>query len=595
VSGNSQRPARGNDARRQFSKNQRKATHASHRRRLGEFGTPVVSRQPDETLSASEGRCLFHLTRAVDSDNPLSTMTRLPAKIAASVVACLATLTITRAQTSPAVAQAAAPPPPSLFDKFSSDVKNPAGWLSLGADLRVRNEYFNNALSFTSDPGLSPLFGDLHSQDYFRYRGRVWASLFPTNALTVNVRLTAEPREFMEPATMDTFYDKSGMQWRYGIIDNLNVQWKQPLNLPATVTVGRQDIFLGDGWLVGDGTPEDGSFSYFLDSARLTWKLDDQHTTVDAIGIVQYGRPDAWLPTLGPSTTQGGNPEPLLLTDQNEKGAILWIANKSMPEANLDGFFIYKHDSRLNDDPEATFGDDADIFTVGGQVSGLLADHWQYAAEGAYQFGRKHDPELNGQTGTNPLLAPSAQTTGYRDLNAFGVNAKLAYLFKDKMANQVSLSFEFLSGDDPNTKNDEMFDVLWGRWPRWSEMYNIYGYVQESRVGQTANLYRVGPTWSVNPIKKLNFSASYYALFADQEVPTRDLDATLLPALGAPAMVSPFTGKGNFRGHYLQSVLKYQFNKHLSGHLWSEFLFPGDYYVDHTTMTFLRAEVMMTF
>ena len=47
-----------------------------------------------------------------------------------------------------------------------------------------------------------------------------------------------------------------------------------------------------------------------------------------------------------------------------------------------------------------------------------------------------------------------------------------------------------------------MFDVLWGRWPRWSEMYNIYSYVHETRVGQTANLIRFGPTWSVNPTKE---------------------------------------------------------------------------------------------
>ena len=146
------------------------------------------------------------------------------------------------------------------------------------------------------------------------------------------------------------------MQWRYGIIDNLNVQWKKPLDLPATLTVGRQDIFLGDGWLVGDGTPEDGSFTLFLDSARFTYDLKDQHTTIDAIGIVQYARPDAWLPTLGPSTTQWpANPEPLLLTDQNEKGAILWIANKSLPAANLDGYFIYKHDTRINNHPAASF------------------------------------------------------------------------------------------------------------------------------------------------------------------------------------------------------------------------------------------------
>ena len=513
----------------------------------------------------------------------------------ASVVACLATLTTTRAQTSSAVAQPPPAPPPNLFDKFSTDVKNPVGWLSWGGDLRVRNEYFNNALSLTSDPTVSPLFVNLHSQDYFRYRGRVWTSIFPTNVVTFNVRLTAEPREFMEPATMDTYYNKSGMQWRYGIIDNLNVQLKQPFDLPATLTVGRQDIFLGDGWLVGDGTPEDGSFSYFLDSARLTWKLDDQHTTIDAIGIVQYGRPDAWLPTLGPSTTQGGNPEPLMLTDQDEKGAILWVNNKSVAAANLDGYFIYKHDTRLNNAPEAAFGDNADIFTVGGRVSGLVQDHWQYSAEGAYQFGEKQDPELNGQTGSNPLLAPSAQTTGFRDISAFGVNAKAGYLFKDSMANQLNLVFEFLSGDDPNSTGDEMFDLLWGRWPRWSEMYNIYSYVQETRVGQTANLYRFGPTWSLSPTKKMDFSASYYAMFADQSVPTRDLNSTLLPALGGPSELGPFTGNGNFRGHYLQGILKYKFNQHLSGHLWSEFLFPGDYYVDRSMISFLRAEVMMTF
>jgi hypothetical protein len=55
-----------------------------------------------------------------------------------------------------------------------------------------------------------------------------------------------------------------------------------------------------------------------------------------------------------------------------------------------------------------------------------------------------------------------------------------------------------------------------------------------------------------------------------------------------------FTGTGIFRGHYLQSVLKYKFSPHLSGHLWGEVLFPGDYYVNKTMMTFLRAELMFT-
>jgi len=507
-------------------------------------------------------------------------------KLTVGIAVFAATSAITQAQTAtatpaapaaPAVSVAAtpAPPPPTAFDEWAKEVKNPVDWFSWGGDMRVRNEYFNNALSLGSGPSSGP-FGPVHEQDYFRFRGRVWASFFPTNDLTLNFRLAAEPREFLRDSTMDTYFDRSGMQWRYGIIDTLNVQWKHPLDLPATVTVGRQDINLGDNWLFGDGTPEDGSFTSFLDSARVTVDLKEQHTTIDAIGIVQYGRPDAWLPTIGPSTTQGGNPNAYLLTDQNEKGAVLYIANKSLPAANLDGFFIYKHDSALNDAPASIFSDNADIFTVGGRVSGLLEEHWNYSAEGAYQFGRK-------QYQYNIIPAPAAADGRFHDIDAFGVNSKISYLFKDEMNDQLSMVFEFLSGDNPKTGNDEMFDVLWGRWPQWSEMYNIYSYVNETRVGQTANLIRFGPTWSVDPIKDMNFSLSYNALFADQDVPTQ---ATLPTA---------FTGTGDFRGHYLQAVLKYRFTKHLTGHLWSEFLFPGNFYTSRSMMDFLRAEIMYTF
>jgi hypothetical protein len=519
--------------------------------------------------------------------------------IAAALLAFAFVATTAPAQTSAPV-QAPAAAKPCTFDEWAKEIKNPTDWFSWGGDLRVRDEYFNNALSLATDPSLSPLFAPVHEQNYFRYRGRIWFSLFPSNDLSLNVRLTAEPREFTKLSTFDTFYDESGMQWRYGIIDNLNVQWKKPLDLPATLTVGRQDIFLGDGWLMGDGTPEDGSFTFFLDAVRFTYDLKDQHTTIDAIGLLQYARPDAWLPTIGYSGTVPGAPEGLILTDQNEKGAILWIANKSLAEANLDGYFIYKHDTQLKpgDLPPASFGDSASIYTVGGRVSALLEDHWKYSVEGAYQFGQKQDPELN-MSGQNPELAPSAETTGFRDINAFGVHSSLGYLFKDEMNNQLSLSFEFLSGDDPKTKDDEMFDVLWGRWPSWSEMYQVYSTVQETRPAQPANLIRFGPTWSLNPIKDMNFSLSYYALFADQDVPTRPFNQAFyyngiipIPAL---ATATPFSNNGDFRGHYLQAVLKYKFTKNLSGLLLSEFLFPGDFYVTRGMMDFLRAELMFTF
>jgi hypothetical protein len=87
----------------------------------------------------------------------------------------------------------------------------------------------------------------------------------------------------------------------------------------------------------------------------------------------------------------------------------------------------------------------------------------------------------------------------------------------------------------------------------------------------------------VDPIKDMNFSLSYNALFADQDVPTQ---ATVPTA---------FTGTGNFRGHYLQSIIKYKFTKRLSGLLMGECLFPGDYYVSRNVMDFVRAEITYTF
>ena len=46
--------------------------------------------------------------------------------------------------------------------------------MSWGGDLRIRNEYFNNALSLTSDPKLSGRLATCTAQDYFRYP---WPSL----------------------------------------------------------------------------------------------------------------------------------------------------------------------------------------------------------------------------------------------------------------------------------------------------------------------------------------------------------------------------------------------------------------------------------
>lgn len=456
-------------------------------------------------------------------------------------------------------------------ERVVQQIKHPADWLTWGADLRLRNEYMDNSISLD---GHAPM----HEQDYYRFRARLWASVQPVTNLTFNVRASDEAREWERASYCRQFgAGETGMEWRYGILDNLNVKWANAFNIPLTVSVGRQDVQFGDGWLVFEGTPGDGSWTLFLDSARFTYEAKEIETKFDLVLIQQSALPDEWLPTLGDSSerTVDGVRAPYYLTEQDERGVVFYVSNKSLKNTQLDGYFIYKNDERVHTDILPN-GDNADIYTLGGRISGTLAAHWQYSLEGAYQFGQKQDPTVK---------TPVNVGADWRDINAFGANAKLTYLFKDRFNNQASLVFEYLSGDDPKTRGtDEMFDVLWGRWPRWSELY-IYPYIYETgkKIAQLNNLMRVGGSWSVTPLKNLTFSATYNALFAPEETPTRTVNA------------AEFSQNGNFRGHYLQATLKYQFNKHLSGHLWSEFVFPGDFYTHNDVMSFLRAEVMFVF
>jgi len=465
--------------------------------------------------------------------------------------------------------KAAAPAPLSPIEQSIKDLKHPVDWLTWGTDLRIRNEYFDDLLT------LSPK-NKKHEQDYFRVRARLWASITPIEDLSLNARLATEPREWMRPngyTSYRTPLDKghTGLDMTEGVVDNLNVEWRNILGQPAKLIVGRQDIMIGEGWLTGDGTPYDGSWTYFLDAARLSYELKDQHTVIETIGIVQNAKDDGTLPTI--------NNQNRFLTEQNEKGMILNIVNTSLPYANFNPYFIYKQDQRAmgnSANPTPPGGDNADIFTLGGRVSGLIRDHWKYSVEGAYQFGHKQDGAINDSA----AAANAAVKKDYRSISAFGFNSKASYLFKDSLNNQVSLSYEYLSGDDRNSHSDEMFDVLWGRYPRWSEI-GLYCFAAETRIGQQANMHRIGPSWSLTPVKDLDFSANYYVLLADQDVATR----------GAAGL---FTGTGNFRGHFAAAMLKYKFSRHMNGHLWSEFLFPGDYYANRRMISFLRAEVMFT-
>jgi len=431
--------------------------------------------------------------------------------------------------------------------------KKPVSWLTWGADARLREIFTPNLLLNKED------------RHFQRYRFRAWTTVTPVKDLDINARLLWEPRHFCQPSRVAETRDARYIdEWTMNeaIFDNLNVKWSNALGLPLTLIVGRQDIILGNGWLVLDGTPLDGSRTIFFDAARATMKLEEAKTAIDLIYIDQHADSDRWI-------------EPFCDKDfhnieQDERGVIAYVTNKSLPDTQIDGYFIYKNDRQdLGSQPGDVgtgelapwqVGTTGDIYALGARAAGNMGENWKYRAEFAQEFGHK-----NGQS-----------------LCAFGFNSQLEYWLNDPWKNNFRVGYEYLSGDDPETEStNEQFDPLWGRWPQFSELL-AYTVALENRPGETTNLHRLGVGWTTTPCKKLELCTDYHLLFADEKA-----------AYGSRAY---FTGESCFRGQLVTALLKYTFNKHVAGHLLGEFFFPGNFYsnANNEVAAFLRYELTLT-
>jgi hypothetical protein len=449
------------------------------------------------------------------------------------------------------------------------------GPVTVGADLRLREVYvgyigLNEYLpSGAKNPTANRVFQ--------RYRLRAWGQYAPTEHIAIGARLMWEGRHYTLPpeSAFGPTSFPAGMgfeQWYSGgvLFDGLTLDFKKIANTPVSIKAGRQDIILGNGWLVLDGTPIDGSRTIYLDSVRATYEAESIKTTLDLIYIDQYANTDRFpMPLNGEIEDQ---------TEQFETGAIAYLRNKSLiKDTDLDGYFIWK-----NNDPNYTPGnyrvnngypfpsppDNGEVYAVGARIDSKAIPNWTLRAEAAGEWGDSID-YLGGPR---------------QDIAAFGFNGRAMYNFNDPMANRVHFDLEYLSGDDPSTSNNEAFDPLWGRWPQWSELY-IYQWPLDSRVGQATNLLRLNAGWMIKVHPTTEITLDYHALWAIEE------------STRTPAQLANISQDGKFRGNLFTAWLKTKLNKNVSGHLVAEYLDPGSFYAANRQdgSYFLRAELMLAF
>ena len=462
------------------------------------------------------------------------------------------------------------------------------GPVTVGADLRLReayigyigfNEYMLSRGKVIENPAAN--------RSFQRYRARAWGQYSFGDHIALAARLMWEGRHYTLPpqsafAPTGPFSFPSGMgfeQWYSGgiLFDGLTLDLKRIADMPFSLKLGRQDIKLGDGWLMLDGTPIDGSRTFYLDAVRGTYEIDSLKTSIDLIYIDQSANTDEFPKPL--------NGEIEDQTEQYETGAVVYLRNKSiMKDTDIDGYFIWKNNDpnyttsnyRVNNGyPFPSPPDNGEVYTVGARIDSKALKSWTLRAEVA------------GQWGNNRSYFSAPQ----QDISAFGFNGRALYAFNDPMSNRLHFDLEYLSGDDPNTDTNEAFDQLWGRWPQWSELL-IYQWPLDSRVAQATNLFRLNAGWmiKVHPTTELTFD--YHALWALEEsvrVPTG--------AYGNQNQSGNISYDGKFRGNLFTAWLRTKLNKNLSGHLVAEYFEPGSFYADNRQngSYFLRAEVSLVF
>jgi hypothetical protein len=429
------------------------------------------------------------------------------------------------------------------FEDFRDWFHNPTDWLSMGADIRWRYIYGVN---------LDTLNDDARNRDsvwnFTRNRVRYWTKTKLSDNVDFNLRWVWEFRTWDEPARKDKNVNFDEVVW-----DHFNLTVRNLFDMPLTMVAGRQDIILGKGWLVLEGTPLDGSRTIYMDALRFTYDVPDRDTKIDMIYVYQRADADAWLKPMNDLNRH--------VTTQDEHGFILYVTDKTHPKLQLEGYFIYKNDNPLNtavkDRPDPWPGywsKKAEIYTLGGAISGPVADseHWKFRSEGAVQFGKKQTQQMGSEM---------------HDLQAFGTVHRLEYHFNDEKKNVLRGTFEYLSGDDPDNDKNTAFDPLWGEWPQFSELY-IYTYLLETMIGETTNLFRLSVGHTMQLTEKIQMDTDYHLLWADENTEKNRPHADVIE----------FSNSGKFRGQLATWWLKYQITKNLKGHLNVEYFMPGGYY-----------------
>jgi len=284
----------------------------------------------------------------------------------------------------------------------------------------------------------------------------------------------------------------------------------------------------GEGFLIMDGTPLDGSRTFYFNAAKLNVKFSD-NWNADLIYITQQTT-DRYLPSMYAS-------EKRPLNSSDEQGWVVYGRGKIGESLSLEPYYMYKKEETADELTLNTIGARA-VFNAAG---------FKFRGEYAHQFG-EYDTSNRDRTADGGYVFVSR---GYKDL---------------KWSPSWELGYIYLSGDDPNSTDDEAWDPLWSRWPWLSELY-VFTLIQERGIAYWTNTSwaRAGVKLAFTPDTSLDLKYNYIRAVEETGVPGE-----------------------KEKGHLPQVQLNHKFTDRIDGYLRVEYMIPGDYYAGDDKAAFVR-------
>jgi len=433
---------------------------------------------------------------------------------------------------------------------------------ALGADLRLRLTHWDRDLvnpgldaPDAANPQVTPWEkGD--EVEYLRVRTRAWACFDITEDMQLMLRLGNRIHHWSTAGwdANNRYTGSDTTAWAAGdevFIDNLYLDIKNVMDSDWSLRLGRQNVMLGNGMVVLEGTPYDQGRSIYFDGAVATYKTECD--TVKLLALYNEYR----------DTT-------VVISDQDRR-------LRRGDTALLGAYWTHRINDSMNTDMYYLFADITDdmgdlpaiqrmhgadenvnLHIVGARLFGNPSAAMSYSLEAAQQMGRAemadNDAHLEGQMLDARVTMKASEGT--------------------KMSPKLMLQYTYFSGDNPDTADDiEGWHPAFAEYPMFrEELTAIYTNGNWTNLNQARALL----TLKVRDAEKLpmTLTTGYAYLTAEK-------------AAG--------TGEGKELGHLVSAFLDIGVSKNVKCSLEAAHFDPSGYFDNGSAAEWLRFQTVFTF